>query len=101
MSMLEEIKATEEAAAASKQEANLTARNMLRETEEKAAVTAEAMLAAARTAGKEKIAASEAQAKIKAKALVDERARSDRAQAQVAREKLAEAVAYIVEKVVV
>ena len=99
--MLEEIKAAEEAAVTSKQEANLTARNMLRETEEKAAATAEAMLAAARTAGKEKIAASEVQAKIKAKALVDERARSDRAQAQVAREKLAEAVAYIVEKVVV
>ena len=101
MSMLEEIKAAEEAATTSKHEANLTARNMLRETEDEAAKTAEAMLTAARKAAKEKIAAAEAQSKIKARALVDERARSDRAQAQVAREKLAAAVAYIVEKVVV
>ena len=101
MSMLEEIKAAEDAATASKQEANLIARNMLRETEEKAVATATAMLTAARTAAKDKIAASEAQAKMKAKALLDERRRADRAQAQAAREKLADAVAYIVEKVVV
>ena len=99
--MLEEIKAAEDAATASKQEANLIARNMLRETEEKAVATATAMLTAARTAAKDKIAASETQAKMKAKALLDERRRADRAQAQAAREKLTDAVAYIVEKVVV
>lgn len=101
MSMLEEIKAAEEAAADAKREANLTTRNMLREAEDKATADAEAMITAARDAAKKTIATSEAQAKIKAKALVDERARVDRAQARAAREKLAATVAYIVEKVVV
>jgi hypothetical protein len=41
--MLEEIKAAEEAAAEAKREANLTARNMLREAEDKATANAEAM----------------------------------------------------------
>jgi len=101
LSMLEEIKAAEAAATEDKKEANLTIRSMLREAEDKAVANAEAMVTAAREAAKKTIAISEANAKIKAKALIDERARIDRAQARAALEKLPEAVAYIVEKVVV
>ena len=49
----------------------------------------------------DRIAKAEAHAKVKAKDLVAERARADRAVAAAAEEKLPDAVAYIVERVVV
>ena len=101
MSMLDEIKAAEAAAVEAKKEAALTSRTLLRDAEEAADREAAAMITAARAAAKEAVAKAEADAKIKAKELVEERARADRAVAAAAEEKLPEAVAYIVERVVV
>lgn len=101
MSMLEEIKAAEAAAAQAKKEAALTSRNLLRDAEEAANREAAAMITAARADAKEAVAKAEADAKVKAKELVEERARADRAVAVTAEEKLSDAVAYIVERVVV
>jgi colicin import membrane protein len=99
--MLDEIKAAEAAAVQAKKDAALTSRNLLRDAEEAADREAAAMITAARAAAKETVAKAEADAKIKAKELVEERARADRAVAVAAEEKLPEAVAYIVERVVV
>ena len=101
MSMLEEIKAAEAAAAQAKKEAALTSRNLLRDAEEAANREAAAMITEARAAAKETIAKSEAHARVKAKEMVAERARADLAVAAAAEEKLSDAVAYIVERVVV
>ena len=101
MSMLDDIKAAEAAAAQAKKEAALTSRNLLRDAEEAANREGAAMITAARAAAKETVAKAEADAKIKAKELVEERARADRAVAVAAEEKLSDAVAYIVERVVV
>ena len=101
MSMLDDIKAAEAAAAQAKKEAALTSRNLLRDAEEAANREAAAMITAARAEAKEAVAKAEADAKVKAKELVDERARADRAVAVTAEEKLSDAVAYIVERVVV
>ena len=101
MSMLDEIKAAEAAAAQAKKEAALTSRNLLRDAEEAANREAAAMITAARADAKEAVAKAEADAKVKAKELVEERARADRAVAVTAEEKLSDAVAYIVERVVV
>ena len=101
MSMLDEIKAAEAAAVQAKKDAALTSRNLLRDAEEAADREAAAMITAARAAAKETVAKAEADAKIKAKELVEERARADRAVAVTAEEKLPDAVAYIVERVVV
>ena len=59
------------------------------------------MITAARAAAKDTVAKAEAHARVKAKELVAERARTDRAEAAAAAEKLPEAVAYILERVVV
>ena len=101
MSMLDDIKAAEAAAAQAKKEAALTSRNLLRDAEEAANREAAAMITEARAAAKETVAKAEADAKVKAKELVEERARADRAVAVTAEEKLSDAVAYIVERVVV
>ncbi|MBR4909269.1 MAG: hypothetical protein IKZ43_09700 [Acidaminococcaceae bacterium] len=101
MSMLDDIKAAEAAAAQAKKEAALTSRNLLRDAEEAANREAAAMITAARADAKEAVAKAEADAKVKAKELVEERARADRAVAVTAEEKLSDAVAYIVERVVV
>ena len=101
MSMLDDIKAAEAAAAQAQKEAALTSRNLLRDAEEAANREAAAMITAARAAAKETVAKAEADAKVKAKELVEERARADRAVAVTAEEKLSDAVAYIVERVVV
>ena len=101
MSMLDDIKAAEAAAAQAKKEAALTSRNLLRDAEEAANREAAAMITAARADAKETVAKAEADAKVKAKELVEERARADRAVAVTAEEKLSDAVAYIVERVVV
>jgi len=101
MSMLDDIKAAEAAAAQAKKEAALTSRNLLRDAEEAANREGAAMITAARAAAKETVAKAEADAKIKAKELVEERARADRAVAVAAEEKLSDAVTYIVERVVV
>ena len=89
------------AAAQAKKEAALTSRNLLRDAEEAANREGAAMITAARAAAKETVAKAEADAKIKAKELVEERARADRAVAVAAEEKLSDAVAYMVERVVV
>ena len=101
MSMLDDIKAAEAAAAQAKKEAALTSRNLLRDAEEAANREAAAMITAARADAKEAVARAESDAKVKAKELVEERARADRAVAVAAEEKLSDAVAYIVERVVV
>ena len=101
MSMLDDIKAAEAAAAQAKKEAALTSRNLLRDAEEAANREAAAMITAARAEAKEAVAKAEADAKVKAKELVEERARADRAVAVAAEEKLSDAVADIVERVVV
>ena len=101
MSMLDDIKAAEAAAAQAKKEAALTSRNLLRDAEEAANREGAAMITAARADAKEAVAKAEADAKVKAKELVEERARADRAVAVTAEEKLSDAVAYIVERVVV
>ncbi|MBQ9573215.1 MAG: hypothetical protein IJR22_07495 [Acidaminococcaceae bacterium] len=101
MSMLDDIKAAEAAAAQAKKEAALTSRNLLRDAEEAANREAAAMITAARADAKEAVAKAEADARVKAKELVEERARADRAVAVTAEEKLSDAVAYIVERVVV
>lgn len=101
MSILDEIKAAEAAAAQAKKEAALTSRNLLRDAEEAANREADAMIAEARAAAKDTVAKAEAHARVKAKELVAERARTDRAEAAAAAEKLPEAVAYILERVVV
>ena len=101
MSMLDDIKAAEAAAAQAKKEAALTSRNLLRDAEEAANREAAAMITAARAEAKEAVAKAEADARVKAKELVEERARADRAVAVTAEEKLSDAVAYIVERVVV
>ena len=101
MSMLDDIKAAEAAAAEAKKEAALTSRNLLRDAEEAANREAAAMITAARATAKETVAKAEAHAKVKARDLVAERARADRAVAAAAEEKLPDAVAYIVERVVV
>ena len=101
MSMLDDIKAAEAAAAQAKKEAALTSRNLLRDAEEAANREAAAMITEARADAKEAVAKAEADAKVKAKELVEERARADRAVAVTAEEKLSDAVAYIVERVVV
>jgi len=101
MSMLDEIKQAEAAAAQAKKEAVLTSRNLLRDAEEAANHESAAMITAARAAAKETVAKAEAHARVQAKELVAERARADRAVAAAAEEKLPDAVAYIVERVVV
>ena len=101
MSMLDDIKAAEAAAAQAKKEAALTSRNLLRDAEEAANREAAAMITEARAVAKETVAKAEADARVKAKELVEERARADRAVAVTAEEKLSDAVAYIVERVVV
>ena len=101
MSMLDDIKAAEAAAAQAKKEAALTSRNLLRDAEEAANRESAAMITAARADAKEAVAKAEADARVKAKELVEERARADRAVAVTAEEKLSDAVAYIVERVVV
>ena len=101
MSMLDEIKAAEAAAAQAKKDAALTSRNLLRDAEEAANREAAAMITEARNAAKETVAKAEAHARVQAKDLVAERARADRAVAAAAEEKLSDAVAYIVERVVV
>ena len=101
MSMLDDIKAAEAAASQAKKEAALTSRNLLRDAEEAANREAAAMITEARAAAKETVAKAEADARVKAKELVEERARADRAVAVTAEEKLSDAVAYIVERVVV
>ena len=101
MSMLDDIKAAEAAAAQAKKEAALTSRNLLRDAEEAANREAAAMITAARADAKEAVAKAEADARVKAMELVEERARADRAVAVTAEEKLSDAVAYIVERVVV
>ena len=101
MSMLDEIKAAEAAAMQAKKEAALTSRNLLRDAEEAAGREAADMITAARAAARETVAKAEAHARVKAKELVAERARADRVVAAAAEEKLPDAVAYIVERVVV
>lgn len=101
MSILDEIKAAEAAAVQAKKEAALTSRNLLRDAEEAANREADAMITEARAAAKDTVAKAEAHARVKAKELVAERARTDRAEAAAAAEKLPEAVAYILERVVV
>ena len=101
MSMLDDIKAAEAAALQAKKEAALTSRNLLRDAEDAANREAAAMIAEARAAAKETVAKAEAHARVKAKDLVAERSRADREVATAAEEKLSEAVAYIVERVVV
>lgn len=101
MSILDEIKAAEAAAAQAKKDAALNSRNLLRDAEEAANREAAAMITEARAAAKETVAKAEAEAKVKAKELVAERSREDRAVAAAAEEKLPGAIAYIVERVVV
>ncbi|MBR2182138.1 MAG: hypothetical protein IJ858_01740 [Acidaminococcaceae bacterium] len=101
MSILDEIKAAEAAAAQAKKEAALTSRNLLRDAEEAANREAAAMITEARAVAKDTVARAEAHAKVQAKDLIAERARADRALAAAAEEKLPDAVAYIVERVVV
>ena len=101
MSILEEIKAAEQAAAEAKRETKGTARDMMREAEEVAAKEAEEMTTSARLTAKKTVAAAEDEAKIKAKKIIAERSLEDRALSLTTREKLPAAVAYIIEKVVV
>ena len=55
----------------------------------------------ARAAAKDTIAAAEEEAKARAKALIEERRLADRSETIAAKTKLSEAVAYIIERVVV
>ena len=101
MSMLDDIKAAEAAADASKKGAVITARNMLREAEDNAKQHADELVVQARRAAKDTVAKAEAAAAVKAKSVIKERTLRDRAGTLKAREKVPAAVAYIVEKVVV
>jgi vacuolar-type H+-ATPase subunit H len=101
LSMLDDIKAAEEAAAAEKREAAVSARNLIRNGEDTANAKARSVILAAREAAKTTIANANAQAQVKAKSLIHERAEADRFAAEAARKKLPEAAAYIVEKVVI
>jgi vacuolar-type H+-ATPase subunit H len=101
MSILEEIKEAERTAAEAKRDTKMTAREMMREAEEAAGKEAEKMLNNARAAAKDTIAAAEEEAKARAKALIEERRLADRSETIAAKAKLPEAVAYIIERVVV
>lgn len=59
------------------------------------------MIATAQRTAKKAIAAGEAEAKIKAKAIVQERMLADRALELSAKKRVTEAVKYVIEKVVV
>lgn len=59
------------------------------------------MIATAKRTAKKAVAAAEAEAKIKAKAIVEERMLADRQLELAAKKKIAEAVEYVIEKVVV
>ena len=74
---------------------------MMREAEEDAAKEAEKQISNARAAAKDTIAAAEKEAKARVKALIEERRLADRSEAVSAKAKLPEAVAYIIERVVV
>ena len=84
-----------------KQQPRRQRKNLLRDAEEAANREAAAMITEARAAAKQTVAKAEAHARVKAKDLVAERARADSAVAAAAEAKLPEAVAYIVERVVV
>ena len=101
MSMLDDIKAAEEAAAAEKREAAVSARNLIRNGEDAASAKARSVIVAAREAAKATIATANTEAQGKAKNLIHERAEADRFAAEAARKRLPEAAAYIVEKVVI
>ena len=101
MSILEEIKEAERVAAEAKRDTKMTAREMMREAEEDAGKEAEKLINNARAAAKDTIAAAEEEAKARAKALIEERRLADSAEAIAAKAKLPEAVAYIIERVVV
>lgn len=99
--MMEEIKAAEKAAEETRNAATADGRNLVRDAELKAKEEADAIVVQARNAAKQTVAAAEEAAKVKANALVEERAVADKAVVEAATAKLEDAVAYIMEKVVV
>ncbi|MGL5206287.1 MAG: hypothetical protein ACRC8T_02075 [Acidaminococcaceae bacterium] len=101
MSILEEIKEAERLAAEAKRDTKISAREMMRDAEEAAGKNAEKLINNARSAAKDTIAAAEEEAKGRAKALIEKRRMADSEAAIAAKAKLPEAVAYIIERVVV
>lgn len=101
MSILENIKEAEAASIRTKQEAAIEARNILRIAEEKANINAEKMIALARKNAKATVKDAEDKARFEAQAVISHKERENRTVAYQAKNKLQEAVQYIVEKVVV
>lgn len=101
MSMLDDIKAAEEAAVADKKEAAINARNLIRESEDAANAEAKSIIATARESAKNMINAADMEAKEKARVMIGKKADEERFAAEAARRKLDEAATYIVEKVVI
>lgn len=99
--MMEEIKAAEKAAEETRTTATADGRNLVRDAELSAKAEADAMVVQARNTAKTTIATAEEAAKVKASALVKERAEADKAVVEAATAKMEDAVAYIMEKVVV
>lgn len=101
LSVLEEIKEAEAESAKTKQEAVVEARNILRIAEEKANAKAKEMIEVARKNAKATVKAAEDKARFEAQEVISQKERENRTIAYQAKNKLPEAVQYIVEKVVV
>ena len=101
LSILENIKEAEAASVRTKQEAAIEARNVLRIAEEKANAKAKAMIDLAIKNAKAYVKEAEDKARFEAQAVISHKERENRTIAYQAKNKLQEAVQYIVEKVVV
>ncbi len=101
LTVLDEIIAAEEAGRESQKEAVVTARNLVTKAETEATAEGERLIARARKEAANLILEAENAAKLKAKAMVAERTLSDRQAVARAERNLPQAIAYIVEKVVI
>lgn len=101
MSMLEEIKAAEEAAALAKREAAAQAREFLLKSTDEANERAKQIILEAREKAKKTISTAEEQAKAQAVTLMQQRDAQEKSVALEARKNLPKASQYIVEKVVI
>ena len=101
MSLMEDIKAAEKAAEETRKAAINEAKNLVHDAQEKAETEANALVAGARQEAKNTVAKAGEEGKAKAAELVASRTADDAKAAQAALTHVDEAVAYIMEKVVV
>lgn len=99
--MLDDIKAAETAAVATKKDAQLQARALLRDAEETANAKGAELIYAAREEAKATVAQAQSDAQRKAAVMVADRSQKDKNAATEARTHLPQAVKFIVERAMV